>query len=138
MESLKVKYNFNNKNNPKYVNGVMINSKHIKELRLNKEKIQSYKNLQHNWNMAGAIPFDELFLNDIEVLLKKINIQPKIFPTGRNSIQFEYEKDNGDYLEFEIFDNKIFCLSIINNDEKTSEFNFDSEMVNNFLNDFYA
>ena len=31
-------------------------------------------------------------------------IQPRIFPTARNSIQFEYEKQDGEYLEFELFE----------------------------------
>ncbi|KJE25644.1 hypothetical protein LG52_3208 [Geobacillus kaustophilus] len=33
--------------------------------------------------------------------------QPKLFPTARDSIQLEFEKENGDYLEFELFENKI-------------------------------
>ncbi|MCA0234022.1 MAG: hypothetical protein LCH91_26435 [Bacteroidetes bacterium] len=116
-----------------------LNSNYISELRQNKKKIESFKQLPKNWNMAGALQYDKNFIDNVELLLVNTAIQPKIFPTGRNSIQFEYEKDNGDYLEFEIFNNsKISYLSIVNDKETSGKIDFDSELMNNLLIQFYA
>lgn len=59
-------------------------------------------------------------MNAAEVL-KVLPILPDIFPTFRDSVQFEYEKSNGEYLEFEIFEDKIgvFCIA---DDGKEKEF----------------
>lgn len=59
-------------------------------------------------------------MNAVEVL-KMLSVLPDIFPTFRDSIQFEHEKQNGEYLEFEIFEDKIgiFCIAA---DGKEKEF----------------
>lgn len=53
-----------------------------------------------------------MLLNAVKVL-KMLPILPDIFPTFRDSIQFEYEKSSGAYLELEVFEDKIgvFALS---------------------------
>lgn len=52
-----------------------------------------------------------MLLNAMKVL-KMLPILPDIFPTFRDSIQFEYEKSNGEYLEFEVFEDKIGVFSL--------------------------
>lgn len=55
---------------------------------------------------------DKVLMNAVEIL-KMLPIFQDIFPTLRDSIQFEYEKSNGAYLKFEVFEDKIgvFALS---------------------------
>jgi hypothetical protein len=97
--------------------------------RLNKERIISYSKLSENWNGNGAKAISkevvEKALNLLDIHM--IDRQPEIFPTARNSIQFEYE-DVDNYLEIEIFqdsyvvyknyneieeENTVYDLSII-------------------------
>lgn len=57
---------------------------------------------------------DKVLLNAVEVL-KQLPGQPDIFPTFRDSVQFEYEEPDGEYLEFEVFEDKIGVFSITSN-----------------------
>lgn len=84
----------------------------------NIEKVRSFNELPHDWNYNGASRIEiDVIRNSIE-LLKILKIQPQIFPTGRASIQFEYDGKEEDYLEFEIFSNKIECYVIVGNKER--------------------
>lgn len=58
-------------------------------------------------------------MNAVEIL-KMLPIFPDIFFTFRDSVQFEYEKSNGAYLEFEVFEDKIGVFSI-SSDEREKE-----------------
>ena len=67
------------------------------------ERITSVK----NWNGYDANPIPESVFNRArDVLLRLIN-QPFIAPTANNSIQLEYHNDDGAYLEFEVFNDKV-------------------------------
>ena len=44
-----------------------------------------------------------------------------ICPTACGSIQFEYEKENGEYLEFEIYEDRIEFFSISQKGEEQEE-----------------
>lgn len=68
--------------------------------------------LKENWNGYGAEPFSASLINTCNALISVLEPQPAIFPTGRGSIQFQYELKDGSYLEFEIFEKKILCLEI--------------------------
>ena len=59
-------------------------------------------------------------MNAVE-LLKVLPILPDIFLTFRDSVQFEYEKSNGAYLEFEVFEDKISIFGL-SSDGKEKEF----------------
>ena len=47
-----------------------------------------------------------------EKIIEKLSYQPEIYPTGRKSIQFQYELNDKSYLEFEIYEDKIMCLMV--------------------------
>lgn len=63
---------------------------------------------------------DKVLMNAVEIL-KMLPILPDIFLTFRDSVQFEYEKPDGEYLEFEVFEDKIGVFSITA-DRKEKEF----------------
>lgn len=67
-------------------------------------RIDQIKELGNNWNGNGATAFSKELLAKARELVTLLAEQPAIFPTGRDSIQLEYEKQNGDYLEFELFE----------------------------------
>lgn len=54
-------------------------------------------------------------------ILSKTSLKPQSFSTGRNSVQLEWENDEG-YLELEIFDDKINILVMDKNDNVLFEF----------------
>ena len=66
-----------------------------------------------------------------------LKFQPNIFPTGRQSIQFEYEKANGNYLEIEIFEGNITSFSIIS-DKETYNDSLTEETMFRMINDFHS
>mgnify|MGYP006898482267 CR=1 FL=1 len=88
---------------------------HLKKKLSNLTKILSFKNLSSGWNGEGTEGFSEKLIN---IALDFINLpnlkyQPIVFPTGRSSIQFEYQKSSGDYLEIEVFEDQITLFSEI-------------------------
>lgn len=56
---------------------------------------------------------------DVLYLLPK---QPDLFRTSRDSMQMEYERRNGDYLEFELYEDRIEWFLILNDEESEGEF----------------
>lgn len=71
--------------------------------------IDSFGKLPDNWNFNGAEHISINVLTLAKDLVSKLNHKPDIFPTGRNSVQFEYENDEF-YFEVEVFDNSIITL----------------------------
>ncbi len=67
--------------------------------------------LKYNWNENGAEPFPYDLIYKCRKILDALSKEPFISPTACGSIQFEYEKDDDDYLEFEIFNDKIKVYS---------------------------
>ena len=72
-------------------------------LHENIRRLNSFLYLKQNWNNNNANPFNNKLIDKAFNILTSLNYSPEVFPSGRDSIQFEFEKDNGDYLEFEIF-----------------------------------
>lgn len=72
-------------------------------------RVESFKNLQENWDGAGASSISEHLINTVRGLVLALHVQPEIFPTADGSIQLEFDTKNGDYLEFEIFSDMTVC-----------------------------
>jgi hypothetical protein len=70
------------------------------------KKIESFRELEQDWNGYGANPFSEKLITKALDLAKQLSPVPKVFPTGRDSIQLEWETDNM-FLEIEVFEDKI-------------------------------
>lgn len=106
-------------------------------LQRNIVKVSSFASLPHNWNYNGAEKISQDVIQNATELLKHLRIQPQIFPTGRNSIQFEYEKKDGDYLEFEIYADKIVCYFEFEKDSKEFKIS-NNDSANTMVKLFYA
>ena len=103
----------------------------------NLETLSGFKQLPHDWNGNGAMSFEIALLEKAAQILKSLAYQPQIFPTARQSVQFEYHKKNGDYLEFEIFDDKVIAYSKQKETENERELN-SLEDINGLVEIFYA
>lgn len=104
--------------------------------KLNLETLDNFKALQFNWNGNNAEPFSESLIEKAKSIIFHLKYQPEVFPTAKQSVQFEYEKENGDYLEFEIFEDSITCLQIVSGNESESQIK-DSEIFSK-LDQFYT
>lgn len=100
-----------------------------KELKECNEKLKDIASLSMNWNDNGALPIPKNIINNVNIFLKYSLYKPEIFPVACESIQLEYEKENGEYLELEFKENKIEIFRIY--EDKTEE-----EIEYDF-NDFY-
>src|SRR5438046_2917773 len=63
----------------------------------NIHKLDSFGLLPLNWNGYGAPSFSEGFIRKVKNIMLSLSKSPKVFPTGRNSIQLEYGNPNSDY-----------------------------------------
>lgn len=91
------------------------------EMNKNLTAINNLRNFKDNWNGYNAKAFSSELCDFAELIIKKLGEenQPKLFPTGRGSIQLEYEKENSEYLEFEIFSpTRIELFQILENQEE--------------------
>lgn len=78
--------------------------------------------LESNWNDNGAQGFSIRLVEKCRRILNQSVAEPFICPTACGSIQFEYEKDNGEYLEFEIYEDRIevYRETLMNGEEEIS------------------
>ena len=88
---------------------------------------------------------DEDFVSDqvianARMFVANVRKQPMIFKTHRNSVQFEYELEDGSYLEFELYEERLTCMEIPCADVSKAFFPDvsydDSGIINKIIEDF--
>lgn len=101
-------------------------------------RLVEIEQLQNNWNGNNASSFSEQLLSTARQIIMKSLIQGNIFPTARDSIQFEYENNIGDYLEIEAFENgRIKMFSFTHDGTPTTE-DIAIEDINEVVSEFYG
>lgn len=86
-------------------------------LHSNIAKLHAFKKLD-----STVASFGTDFLASIECILKELPYQPEIFPTYQGTVQLEYEKTSGKYLEIEITpENAMSIFKISDTGEETEE-----------------
>ena len=110
-----------------------------KKQTLNLKKLNVISKLHDNWNGYGAEPLQKKLIALTADLIRKLYIQPEIFPTADGTIQLEFEKDNGDYLEFQ-FSGKGLCdvFRLRGDNEEYFKARDDSFSINHLVEDFYG
>lgn len=80
------------------------------------DNLKTLSGIQHmcdNWNDYGASAFSKTIIDRAKCIINNLSIQPLIYPTANESVQFEFKNKNNDYLEFEIYgkgDIKMFIF----------------------------
>lgn len=98
-------------------------------------KILSFRHLNENWNGYNALPISDDTINEATYLLHQLSGLPSVFPTGRDSIQFEYENfETENYLEIEVFANKHTESYAILGDEEIEASNLAINELNKIIN----
>lgn len=99
-------------------------------LSRNFNKLKTIRGLKEGWfngELGNENVFSDNLVNRVATILSKLKNQPEVFPTGANTIQIEFEKSNGDYLEFEFFEDgkisKFYLNSIKSYSRNVSEKN---------------
>lgn len=97
--------------------------------------------LDDDWDGFGTESFDATLIDIVRNIIKNVNIQPEIYPTGRDSIQLEYELEDRSYLEFEVFKDKILCMRIPQRNYNKAEYEVisptDTKRINEIIDNFY-
>lgn len=107
----------------------------------NKDKLNSIRKLEYNWNDNDAEAIDKIICDNILKIIEEVIIQPKMFPTANNSIQLEYYdyKDKNKYLEFEVFKDYINIYEVLSNSKEKSYIinSVNVNKINSIIMDFY-
>lgn len=76
--------------------------------------------LKENWNGYGAKAFPADLILKCKNIAAGLDIEMDVYQTGRQSIQFQYDKD-GDYLEFEVFQDHTIAMHVPKRDYSRAE-----------------
>ena len=83
------------------------------ELSKNLLKLDEIASLKKNWNGNKSKPMSRKLVKKAKSLIINLEIQPQIFPTANDSIQFEYDGEKNSYLELQITkDNKFSYFKV--------------------------
>lgn len=103
-------------------------------------KLRNILGYGDNWDGDGGKPFDIKLVEVVKNILVGISLQPEIFPTGRGSIQMEYEGTNESYLEIEIKSQDKATVYMVRKDGTETEKDIapDVTSINRFIEEFYG
>ncbi len=127
MESLKVKSSSTRSNKKEVFS--------LSEIIINKKTLENIKKLEPDWNGYNSIAIDDKVIASAFSLINQLERQPKIFPTGRGTLQFEFSNDD-DYLEFEISTSENSFFEQKKNQESEGQVPMDK--INEKVNEFFA
>ena len=107
-----------------------------KAIDRNIEKLTKIEEMKENWNGYSSVPFSHDFISFIKHEIRKLEIQPQIFPLADGKLQLEYDRNDGGYLEFEVSPENI--ESIKENKQAKIEFyyEFDKEQKEGTVENF--
>ena len=89
----------------------------------NLDRLSDIGKLENNWNNNGAPSFSKNHIDTMKQIISKLHYQPFITPTAKGTIQFEFEDQKGNYLEFELYpDKRIKMFSYSANGEAKTEY----------------
>lgn len=83
----------------------------MKTLGENYFKLISFSQLKKGWNGYEGEEISMKVVYKVTKLLLDLNFQPKIFPTGRGSIQVEHYRDDDVFAEVEVSEDAISVYS---------------------------
>lgn len=66
------------------------------------EKLSRIEQLTENWNGYGAVPISKEVIANTRRLLGFLAVKPEVFPVPDGSIQIEYDRKDGAYLEIHV------------------------------------
>lgn len=107
----------------------------LDQLKNNKSRLRSFKDLRRGWNGYNGNPIDESIITIVENLLTALDYQPQIFPTGRGTLQLEWFLDENNQIEIEISKEIAYLYQVKNGEEK--EMKIEISEINDFVSDLF-
>lgn len=106
----------------------------MNDLKNNIKKLDAIAELQSNWDLHGAPEFEKLLIEFCKEKLYELEdrfsniekVQPEIFPTVNETVQFEF-KNGPDWLEVEVPNDMshIDCFMLKNGKETERRYSID-------------
>lgn len=118
-----------------YVEKVSVNN----EKANNMEKLEQIAKLENGWDGDGARAFSVALIRTVREIVVSLDKQPEIFPTACDTIQIEYDHEDGSYLEIEISDDgvaKVFSVDC-NGEESCSVVEACPQAICKVVSSFY-
>ena len=109
-------------------------------LKHNLDKLETIGSMKANWNGNGAPAFSGKLIEKAKKLIKKLFIQPEVFPTALGTIQLEYDNARRDHMEIEIGltkDAEVFTV-LYNGEERLETIASDNDSINRLVGEFYG
>lgn len=106
----------------------------------NLEKIEKISHFDYGWNGNGGLKFTREAIDAFRRIIDGLNRQPKIAPTGRNSLFMQYESNDGGKLVFEVSVNKTEQIYMPNGEYKADVQIYTdniSNKINRAVEEFY-
>ena len=106
----------------------------------NLKKIEEIAQLKDNWNGKGARAFEQKLLDTVKNIIMFLDVQPEVFPTAYNTLQLEYDKEDGAHMEIEINSERQAEVYRImpDTDEKTEQIELNVQNINKVVKQFYG
>ncbi len=101
------------------------------------KKLNKIGRMPYNWNGNGAEQFNKSLIDRSKKILSALPVEPEIYPTANDSIQMEYKKVDGSYLEFEIFENKTIMFKISATGKESYQRFYEIEQIAREVEKFY-
>lgn len=128
-------YSYNSGNINLYIEGVAaVRIEVLNSLRV----LDEIADLKDDWNNNGASKFSEAIITAMRKIINNLEIQPMIFPTAKGSIQFEYENNTDDYLEFELFEDLSIKKFTLNHNGVSKTEMISVEKIDEVVKEFYG
>lgn len=108
----------------------------------NIEKLREISSLEDGWSGPDSSAIGERVLAMAKNIVQQICHQPVIYPTGRGTIQMQFEQEDRSYLELEIFEEKIVCMKVPQRIYAEATFEVlqgvDMRRINRMVSEFYG
>ena len=118
-----------------YNGEIMLDTRKV-ELKEIYDTLQEYLELKENWDYDGGRTFSKELIDYAYDIVKRLCVLPEVFPTGRGTVQLEYENNNG-YLEFEIYpDLHVECYREYIDKSSTEFSNLDTGKICKMVDEF--
>ena len=104
------------------------------------EKLEQIAKLEEEWDGDGARAFSAVLIRTVREIIVNLDKQPEIFPTACETIQIEYDYEDGSYLEIEISDDDVAKVFLVdcNGEESLSVVEACSQEICKVVNSFYG
>ncbi len=104
------------------------------KLDSNMALLEKYRNLGRDYDGYGALTLTPALIERAQTIIAKLSVQTEIFPGSNNDIHLEYNKVNGDFLQAEIYEDRIEVYKRIDGVEDDRVFDEDEflELVKDF------